>query len=879
MEPLISFGLWLKERRKRLDLTQADLANCVGCSMMTIRKIEADERRPSRQIAELLANCLDIPVAERPTFLKVARAELRVDRLTKISPTEPADRVSGASPPRLTPPLPTPLTPLVGREHELAAIAGLLQDTHCRLLTLVGPGGIGKTRLALEAAANQQAAFANGVYFASLAGVGSAEFIVPTIANGLGFAFAGPTDPKIQLLTYLRDKHLLLVIDNLEHLLGAEEATTSLGDMLQVAPRLKLLVTSRERLNLQGEWVFEVQGLPLPPLDQVESPAAYSAMTLFVQSAQRLQADFNLTAETQPAVAHICRLLGGLPLGIELAAAWVRMLSCQEIASEIGRSLDFLAASTRDAPERHRSIKAVFDHSWQLLRAAEQGALRQLSVFRGGFRREAAEVVAGATLPILSALVDKSLLRRSAAGRYDLHELIRQYAATHLAANAPEEVATRDRHCSYYARLLQERAGPLQSHLQQETAADLNTEIDNLRQGWDWAVRHGKLIEIKQSLETLFWLYELRCWSQEGVAIFGRAVERLRLSCTDASVTAATEQTGALAQALAKEGWFCFRQGRYEQALDRLRQSLDLLRSHSDQVALANTLTYLGIVSQRMGDYTGARHFFNEGLTIKQSLGDPWGIAFCLTNLGIVAYALGEYGEVERHLREALPIWRTVGDPRGISFCLIFYGPLLAQGLGRHAEGRQVLREGLAISQASGDRWGMATALNHLGLVITLEENADLAEAQQLLHESLVLYKAMDDRWGMARVLSYLGHTTYALGDYTAAQRYLLDGIRTALEAQVVPIALEALLGVAILWIKEGTIEAALELLMHILNHPASRKETINRAGQLRAELEAQLLPQQLEAVQGRVRARSFTAVVQEIVDTVATPYSYDTNV
>nr|HMQ55534.1 helix-turn-helix domain-containing protein [Anaerolineae bacterium] len=406
MEPPTSFGLWLKERRKQLDLTQADLAKRIGCSVVTIRKIEADERRPSRQIAELLADCLEIAAAERVTFLKIARTELRVDRLAEVSAAEPAGSVLAGSPASLTSSLPTPPTPLVGREPELATIARLLQDGQCRLLTLVGPGGVGKTRLALEIAANQQLALANGVYFVSLAGVGAAKFVIPAIADGLGLTFAGPADPKTQLFNYLRDKQLLLIIDNFEHLLAAEEATADLPDMLQVAPRLKLLITSRERLHLQGEWIFEVQGLPLPPDEQVENVEAYSAVTLFTHSARRLQPDFNLTAETKPAVVRICRLLAGLPLGLELAAAWVRTLSCQEIAQEIERGLDFLAASTRDMPERHRSIKAVFDHSWKLLSAAEQRVLRQLSVFRGGFRREAAEAVAGATLPILAILLD-----------------------------------------------------------------------------------------------------------------------------------------------------------------------------------------------------------------------------------------------------------------------------------------------------------------------------------------------------------------------------------------------------------------------------------------------------------------------------------------
>jgi transcriptional regulator with XRE-family HTH domain len=358
----VSFGWWLKQRRKTFDLTQADLARCVGCAVVTIQKIEADERRPSRQMAELLAGCLHIPPADQPTFLKVARAELRLERLAEVVPAAlpplppEAEPRSSTSVPPLD--LPAPPTPLVGREHELAAIVRLLQETSCRLLTLVGPGGIGKTRLAIEAATHQQAAFAEGVYFVSLAPVSAVEFIIPTIASALAFTFYGPTEPQTQLLNYLRQKRVLLVLDNFEHLLAFPQGTDLLAELLRHAPALKLLTTSRERLNLQGEWVLEIQGLPVPPNDQGSDLEAYSAALLFVQSAQRARVGFVLLPEERPAVARICRLMEGMPLGIELAASWVRSLSCQEIAQESERSLDFLAVSMRDAPARHRSMRA-----------------------------------------------------------------------------------------------------------------------------------------------------------------------------------------------------------------------------------------------------------------------------------------------------------------------------------------------------------------------------------------------------------------------------------------------------------------------------------------------------------------------------------------
>jgi predicted ATPase/transcriptional regulator with XRE-family HTH domain len=869
VDALTSFGLWLKQRRQALNLTQADLARCVGYSVAAIRKIEADERRPSRQGAELLADCLDIPLAERPTFLKVIRAELRVDHLATVSPTEPTSHGSAAPPPRLTPPLPAPPTPLVGREHELATIARLLQDANCRLLTLVGPGGIGKTRLALETAHHRQPAFAGDVYFVSLAGVGSAEFLIPAIADGLGFAFAGPTDPKAQLLNYLRHKPLLLVLDNLEHLLGAEETTTGLRDMLQVAPALKLLVTSRERLNLQGEWVFEVQGLPLPPTDQTENLEAYSAITLFVQSARRLQADFDLTAETQPAVARICRLLEGLPLGIELAAAWVRTLSCREIASEIEAGLDFLAASMRDAPERHRSITAVFDHSWKLLTGAEQRVLRQLSVFRGGFRREAAKAVAGATLPILSALLDKSLLRHSAAGRYDLHELIRQYAASHLSQDAQEEHATRDRHSHYYLTLLETHQPALISSRQKEALVELDADLDNLRAAWDTAVAYEQIDLLRDVTWLLYYFYELHDYFQEGEARFRRGAEmaqaRLASLGADSAGPERARWAGGLGDMLAHQAFFNLRLGRNGEAARLYRASIALLRPLDETFILAHALLHYGLVCWVSSDFEEASRSLDEGLPLKGLLEHPWLQACFSAALGVVAHERGDYAEAYHLLHEGLTTAQGLGDPHLISFCGNLFART-AQALGRATEVEQVLREGLSLVKETGDRWSVGLRLEQMAVAAQARE--DYAEARRLFDESTMLYREIDDRWSWSRVLNLRGYFALLRGEEALARADFRQAIQIALAADVKPNVLDGLAGLALLSAQKGHYERALELATHVRQHPASPQEAKDRAEKLRAEVEDQLTPQQLESVQTRIQARSFEAVVQEILDT-----------
>ncbi|NIP84114.1 MAG: AAA family ATPase, partial [Planctomycetales bacterium] len=382
--------------------------------------------------------------------------------------------------------LPVQITPFVGREAALAGIADRLQDPTCRLLTLVGPGGCGKTRLALEAAAAQVDNYAHGVFFVSLAPLDSAEAIVPTVAEALGFRFYEGGEPQQQLLDYLHQKAMLIIMDNFEHLLDGVGLVT---DVLKTAPKVTILATSRARLNVQGEHLFPVAGMSFPDEETAKDASQYSAVRLFLQSACQAQPAFEVTTNSLADVARICRLVQGMPLGILLAAAWVRMLTPAEIADqisgEIGQSLDFLEADLRDVPQRQRSMRAVFDHSYRLLTQREREVFQGLSVFRGGFTHQAAQYVTDASLRELRSLVDKSLLQRDPGGRYGIHELLRQYAAEKLLGEGPaEEEAARDRHCTYYAGFLRQREAHLIGRNQKQALAEVGAEIENVRAGW-----------------------------------------------------------------------------------------------------------------------------------------------------------------------------------------------------------------------------------------------------------------------------------------------------------------------------------------------------------------------------------------------------------
>jgi len=453
-------------------------------------------------------------LAQYETCRRILAEELGVEPMPETTALYERLKAASIPPPHNLPPQPTAF---VGRETELAEIARYLNNPQAQVLTLVGPGGIGKTRLALQAAArcvepetNFEARFANGVFLVPLADVGMAEtsaaqnFLIAAMADALGFSFQGPIHPQAQLLNHLREKRMLLILDNMEPLVAEARP---LVDILQLAPGVKLLVTSRVRLNLREEWLLEVEGLDYPrttsPGTDERELEAYSAVTLFVQQARRLQAGFTLTGADAPAVVRICRLVSGVPLGIELAASWLRVLACAEIAAEIEQGLDFLTSTLQNIPERHRSLRAVFDYSWNLLSPSEQAVFQQLAIFRGGFQRETAAHVVDASLPMLAGLVDKSLLRRTAQGRYEMHDLLRQYAEEKLLTNPVESEGVRDRHCRYYAEFMVRHKPQLKGEDPQVALTTLSAERENVRAAWNWAVEHRKAAELDMFMECL----------------------------------------------------------------------------------------------------------------------------------------------------------------------------------------------------------------------------------------------------------------------------------------------------------------------------------------------------------------------------------------
>ncbi|GAB4421179.1 MAG: BTAD domain-containing putative transcriptional regulator [Anaerolineae bacterium] len=833
--------------------------------------------------------------------------------------------------------LPAQSTSFIGREKELALIEQYLTNPACRLLTIIGLGGIGKTRLALQAAAASNN-FRQGVCFIALSSTSSTEFLISSMANALNFPLYGRGDPKTQLINYLSDKEMLLVLDNFEHLIPG---ASLLGEILQRAPQLKMLVTSRERLGLREEWILDLQGLAFPESEDIALLENYSAVQLFLQRAQQVQADFWLRFLDKSAVARICRLVEGLPLGIELAAAWTRTFSCQEIAVEIEKNYDFLTTSLQNIPQRHRSLPAVFEHSWGLLSEEERSVFRQLSVFWGGFSRKSAEQVVGASAFLLSALVDKSLLRRTDTDRYCIHELLRQYGAKKLAENPEEKKRVKDRHCSHYAEFLQEQETRLKKGQQKETLEAISLEIDNLRAGWYWAVATRREEDFEKYREGLFLVHNMQSWFQEGEAVFRHAAAILRRAREKAGSDRQIDKM--LGHVLARQGVFCASLGQYDQARAIRQEGLAIFQDVALRQDAPLSLNYLGAIAWALGEYVEARQLCQEGLVIAEKMGDRWKQALILQYLGMIAISLGEYVDAQAIARRGLVIFREFGYRSGIAFSLNLLG-IATHNLGEYRQARQFCQEGLKIAREIGDRWEEALSLEYLGMIaISLgaydeakamaqkslaifrefgyrsgvafclnllgtvaRSLSEYSQAQRLYQEVLQTCQALGYSLGVAMTSYYLGHTAYLLGEHREARRlltdsltlarkltyqrgitqslhtlgsvayalgelneakeYLFEALKSTQEIHAVPIVLDILTDFAQLFVGEGRAEQALELLTFPLQHPASKQETRDRAGQLWAELTAQMPGQLPTAAQERVKVNGLDEWVNRIL-------------
>ena len=745
--------------------------------------------------------------------------------------------------PQSRPALPTPPTPFVGRREELTEVCRLLEQPTCRLLSLVGAGGIGKTRLALEAAQRTSLRSTedrpDGVVFIPLNGISTVAAAIAAIGECLNPQLVRPylahldaaqplttlsragRPPEEELLDYLRPKQLLMVLDNLEQLIvtPAGESTTPrivglIDTILQTAPGVQLLITTRERLALRSEWVYTVTGMTRPTGD-VATYESFGAIQLFIQSARRAVIGFDPTPDDLNSIARICRRVEGFPLAIELAASWTKILSCQDIAEEVMASFDFLSTTLRDVPERHRSLRTIFEHTWTLLPEEERGPLSKLAVFRAGFTREAAREIAGASLMTLSALMDRSILHESGSEatrnqlgrRYELHEMLRQYAEEKLRATPDAYRETCEGHSRYYLGWLSSLEAALKGAEQRQTLELLNREVENVRAAWEWAADHGMFSALQQAFFSLILFFESS----------DRYTEAMRLLASTARAIGSEEEDGKPRYLLglihAGEGRILSSLNRYGEAetallkalallepagesaglayalsqaafavpgtrqtrMERLERSLAFYERRGDAYGQAEALTGLAqLVADRGDDYRASETYLVQALSLNRQLGSAWGTAEDLMLFGTLAECRGDRSLAREHYGEALALFRELGNLRGISAAL-FSAADVERKLGEYPAARKMFSEAAALAQEIGHHQLNAMAVQRIGLLAF--EVGDYTTAESAVREAK---EALPNREGfdsLVRVLdSELGIIAVARGDIATAREYLGRG-------------------------------------------------------------------------------------------------------
>jgi predicted ATPase/DNA-binding XRE family transcriptional regulator len=704
MNASVSFGQWLKQRRKALDLTREALAQRIGCAVVTLNKIEADERRPSHQLAELLAEHLNIPLDERPAFISFARAKTGKDGALEnplfYSPTN----------------LPAQPNLLIGRTADVAALRKQLLQPQTRLLTLTGPPGIGKTRLALQLAAEVREDFPDGVFLVSLAPVTDATLVLTTCASTLGVPEGGPQTPLERLKTFLREKQILLVLDNFEQVLAA---AAHMADLLAACPWLKLLVTSRAPLRIRPERQFPVSPLTLPNLAQLpdaDTVSQYSAVALFLERAQAVMPEFVLTEANAATVVAICARLDGLPLAIELISARIKLLHPAQLLERLSGGLMLRSDGPRDLEPRHRTLNAAIEWSYQLLDLEEQTLFRRLGVFVGGWTLKAVETICMQNLSLdpvdgLASLLDKNLIRREAQSdggpRFAMLETIREYALQQFGLSGEAELISKQ-YVAYYAALAE--AHNLEfGGLQPKLTWDLQeAEHANFRSALMWCQNAGDnetLLRLASSLRDF--------WSRRG-------------HMREASVW--------LADALAR-------------SRDVVHTKLSV---HAYQRLRATALEELGLIDQWLGDLDAAQSHTDESVALWRELGDQPALAEAISVYGMVFVLRADVERARPLLEESLALFRTLNNLSGISLTIYFLGTL-AYLQGETQQADQLWEESTISTSAAGDVWQLASILAQHAMVALDQQDYELARAR--LVKSLTSFREMGESWQVIHAL------------------------------------------------------------------------------------------------------------------------------
>lgn len=709
---------------------------------------------------------------------------------------------------------PVQFTPFIGRERELQQIQEQFLDPDCRLLTLVGPGGMGKTRLSIRAAellagGATGSLFTDGIYFLPLAAVRSTELLLTAIITGLGLSLAERSDPQATLINYLRGRHCLLVLDNFEQLV---ESAPLLAELLAAAPGLRLLVTSHVPLNLRAERRLSLAGLDYPGEEGREgdkgaggqgelrgtqghagelrrgeaSLLGYSAVRLFVESARHVEPAFELTGANEAAVLAICRLVQGMPLALEIAATWVRLMDCAAIATEIGRSLDILSAAPQDMPGRHSGMAAVFSYTWDLLPPADQTVLAQLSVFRGPFSLEAAMNITQATPLVIARLLDRSLLQRRRDGRYELHELLRQFLNRQAAGRSTEAAR---RHSDYYLNLVAAREKAFYGRQPRQAAATIQAELSNVRQAWRWAIEQGHRAAIERSMEAIGRFYLTAALLREGEAMFAQAIQGL----------------GATPYLSLWHAYFLFKLGRRAEALPLVQQAV--AESDPDSRVQAEAHSLFGEMLTHEGQSEQAKVHLKQAIAYFRRVSDQEGLARALRRMVAVCWRSGEHDETLRYFQQALPIHQAIEDKRGLAqLSNLLAGVYYVRN--DMAQSLVYVQQAQALYEEIGDKLDAAVVTANLARIYSRMGQFEQALAEN--QRAIEISQELGDQSGLARDLSYQGHILATLGDFAGGLDFYFRALEIAQALNNQARIADFQAGVAAVYAAQGDWETAL---------------------------------------------------------------------
>jgi len=788
-----------------------------------------------------------------------------------------------------------------GREQELEELARLFTSPENRIISLVGPGGIGKTHLAVQFASQVAQYFSDGVYFTSFATIQDPDFIPILLAEALKFSFYGSTNQTEQLGKYLHRMKALLVIDNFEHL--RVEGAKFIATLLSQTHHLKILVTSRERLNMIAETILEVHGLPVPATATDENIESYSSIKLFVHNAQKTFPRFAYQ-NNREAIIRICQLVDGIPLGILLASSWARVFSCPEIASEINKNIDFLTTTAPDIDPRHRSLGAVFDNSWKLLSDEERRILRRLSIFQAAFTNHAAQEICNATQLLLAVFADKSLLFHKQDNRYEMLATFHQYASGRLEEDEAEFAATKLKFCDYYTNFCIQKHLEINTPAQKTALDDITSEIENIRTAWNWMIESDLWENISKIKDLLLAYHVMTGNSIQGKEFYRHALLKLN-KLNDPKldlIRASMQQLSA---------WMTIKNGFVTEGIQSLNECIEIFRLHNSSWDIAMSLMFLteahraagnirlaknqiegalrilggdtspksnyviafsahcqsilGTILMEMGDLVQARVNLETSLATHNRIGTYYGTIHPLTGLGKLAYFQGEFIQSRDLFLQAMETATKIYDRRGMALLHNNLGAVY-QEIVNISESYNHLASALKLCRETGDRRLTAVILNNLAYH-QFRYLHQPAEAIRTYHECIGIFSDLGDLRGITYTSYDVSKVYLKVGLVDEAWNYCLRSLHTAMTLDSTPLILHSLHGFAYLFAQIKEHERGLRLCYLIINHPQVEPDTQKRAIVSRVELETILAPEIIQVA----RNWGDSTKLQDVIDQILT--------